>query len=187
MVGKSTAAISLAAKLMYPCISTDDIGGILQTVLDINPMRGQYYLDYYAYNDKEKLIEDAIKYHAEQDAAIEYLIETHSASWGSPLIVEGYALYPSKLMRRDENVFSVWLIADENLLRNRLLKNTGFYENAKEPQKVIENYLHRSIWHNQTILEQCKAEGKNHILVTEELSTDEIITSVIDMMDKELR
>jgi len=48
MVGKSTAAVALASKLRVPCLSTDDIGEILQTVSAIDPMKGQQYLDYYA-------------------------------------------------------------------------------------------------------------------------------------------
>ena len=183
MVGKSTAAMALSAKLQYPCISTDDIGEILQTVSDINPMGDQNYLDYYAYNKKEKLIEDINKYHAAHEPAIEKLIDVHSTPWANPLIIEGYALYPTKLKEKNENdnVFSVWLIAEDNLLKSRLIKDVNFYANAKEPQKVIENYLYRSEWHNQTILEQCKSGNRNYIFVNEESTTGEIISSIVDM------
>ena len=58
------------------------------------------------------------------------------------------------------------------------------YANAREPQRVIDNYLYRSKWHNQTILEQCKAQGKNHVFVTDESKPDEIIVSILDMMNQ---
>ena len=182
MIGKSTSAISLAAKLLYSCISTDDIGEVLQTISDINPMRDQNYLDYYAYNKKAKLIEDIVEYHKRLEPAISRLIDIHS-TWGHPLIIEGWALYPKNYKVERNNVFSIWLIADSNLLRSRLIMNEGFYSNAKEPEKFTENYLYRSEWHNKTILEQCKTEKQNYLLVKEESTIDEIIFFILSMIN----
>ena len=181
MVGKSSVAVSLAGKLLYHCISTDDIGEALQTVVNINPMRGQNYLDYYAYNKKTDLVEDIIGYHKALEPAIFKLIDIHS-TWGNPIIIEGWAIYPSKIKELSENVFSVWLIADSNLLKTRIISNKEFYINAKESQRVIDHYLYRSEWHNKLILEQCKVEKKNYILVTEETTTDEIVSSIMEIL-----
>jgi 2-phosphoglycerate kinase len=182
MVGKSTAAISLAAKLAYPCISTDDIGEVLQTVTDISPMRGHDYLDYYTCREKAKLIEDITDYHKKMEPAIRKLAEIHSA-WGNPLIIEGYALYPDQFKEQNGNVFSVWLIADKHLLENRLNSNTDFYKNAKDPEKGRENYLYRSEWHNEKIFEQCKAGNQNYIIVKQESTTEEIASCIMDMLN----
>jgi len=89
------------------------------------------------------LIEDIVQYHQKLEPAIRRLIAVH-ATWGSPLVLEGWALYPNTFEKDMKNVFAVWLIADENLLRSRLNANKDFYEYAKEPQKVLENYLYRS-------------------------------------------
>ena len=183
MVGKTTAAVSLAAKLAYQCISTDDIGEVLQTIADINPMRGQNYLDYYSDNEKSKLIDDIINYHKILEPAINRLIEIHSA-WGrgKPMIMEGWALYPNNLKNTNENVFTIWLVADKNLLRTRFIANESFYKNARDPEKVIENYVFRSEWHNNLILEQCKANNQVYILVKEDSSTDEIVASILKLL-----
>ena len=183
MVGKSTIAVSLAAKLQCQCISTDDIGEALQTTTDIDPMRGQNYLDYYADNGRTKLIEDIIEYHKKLEPAIYRLIDIHS-TWGNPLIMEGWALYPNRLKDVNSNVFSCWLIAGDDLLENRLLMNNDFYINAREPEKVIENYLYRSQWHNKLVLEQCRAENQNHLFVNEKSTTVEIVSSILDMLDR---
>ena len=98
--------------------------------------------------------------------------------------MEGWALYPSQFKEKNDNVFSVWLIADSNLLKNRIIANRDFYMNAKEPEKVIGNYLYRSEWHNQTILEQCRAGSHNYILVKEESTTEETVSSVLDMLNR---
>jgi 2-phosphoglycerate kinase len=182
MIGKSTIAISLAVKLLYSCISTDDIGEILQTISAISPMHGQNYLDYYTCTEKPKLIQDIIEYHKKIEPAIHKLIKIHS-TWGSPLIIEGWALYPNQFLENDDNIFTVWLIADKHLLSNRLRKNIGFYIGAKEPEKMKENYLYRSEWYNDKILKQCETENKKYILVKQESTTDEIVSYIIDMLN----
>ena len=181
-IGKSTASITLASKLQYPCISTDDIGSILQTVTDINPMKGKNYLDYYADSEKEQLIDDIVEYHKWHEKAIHTLIDVHS-TWSTPLVMEGWALYPSKhAMISNDNVFSVWLIAEEGLLKERLLKDNGFYQNAKNPEKVLENYLYRSEWYNQKVWEECREGSYNHIIVKNETTREEIVETILAMI-----
>jgi len=174
-VGKSTAAALLASKLLRPCISTDDIGEALQSVLDIGPMKGYPYPDYYAMRTTQQLIDDIISYHKELEPAIASLVQKHAA-WGDPIVMEGWALYP-ELVRRIENekVFSVWLIAGEGLLEQRARKSTSFSEN----ETVVANYLARSHWHNKTMLEQCKAGNRNYIRVELGMTTEEIVEGIL--------
>jgi len=182
MIGKSTASITLASKLQYPCIPTDDIGNILQTISDINPMKGKNYLDYYANTEKEQLISDIVEYHKVHEKAIQALIGIHS-TWSSPLVMEGWALYPNKHAKMsNENIFSIWLIADDGLLHERLHKNNEFYQNAKNPEKVLENYLFRSEWYNQKVWEECRKGSYNHIIVKKETTREEIVKTILDMI-----
>ncbi|MCL2421463.1 MAG: hypothetical protein FWD03_06350, partial [Defluviitaleaceae bacterium] len=66
--------------------------------------------------------------------------------------------------------------------KKRLLMDKGFYERAEEPEKVIENYLYRSEWHNQLLHEQCKAGNHNHLIVKEDTTTDEIVAAILNML-----
>ena len=177
-VGKSTAAALLASKLLRPCISTDDIGEALQSVLDINPMKGYDYPDYYVQRSPQQLIDDIVAYHKKVEPAIARLVEVHSA-WGSPLVMEGWALYP-ELVRRIENeqVFSVWLIAGEGLLEQRVRENTSFSGN----EKVVANYLHRSHWHNKTLLGQCKAGQRNVVFIDDNMTPEQIVATILGML-----
>ncbi|MDR2687948.1 MAG: hypothetical protein LBB75_09350 [Oscillospiraceae bacterium] len=177
-VGKSTAAALLASKLIRPCISTDDIGEALVSVLDISPMRGYPYPDYYAMRTKQQIIGDIVVYHRKLEPALTSLVEKHAA-WGDPLVMEGWALYP-ELVRRIENeqVFSVWLIAGEGLFEQRVRKNTSFSEN----EKVVENYLARSEWHNRTLLEQCIALKRNYIRVDLGMTAEEIAAAIMQLL-----
>jgi len=182
MIGKSTVSILLAAKLLYPCISTDDIGEILRTISDISPMKDTFYLDYYSNSGKDQLIADIVMYHQRLEKSIYRLIEIHS-SWGSPLIIEGWALYPNMIEEiKSDHVFSVWLIAEEDLLKQRMIKS-NFYQGANSPEKVIENYLHRSEWHNKTIFEQCKNKNQKFLMINENTKPNEIVTSIYEMIN----
>lgn len=181
-VGKSTVAALWASKLLRPCLSTDDVGAALQSVLDINPMKGYPYPDYYAQRTQQQLINDIITYHQKLEPAIARLVGTHSA-WGDPFVMEGWALYP-ELVRRIENdqVFSVWLIAEDGLFASRMRKNSSFLDNAKEPEKVVANYLHRSEWHNRTLLEQCVALKRKYIRVEDSMAPREIVAEILSML-----
>ena len=182
MVGKSTVAALLGAKLSYPCISTDDVGEILQTALNINPMKGTFYLDYYANTAKDQLIEDIVVYHHQLETAICRLIEIHS-SWGSPLIMEGWALYPEAVKKlENDHVFSIWLVAENGLLKKRMLQRSSFYQGADNPEKVIENYVYRSESHNKTIIEQCKMQHQKYLMVNECTATDDIVNGILEMI-----
>ena len=97
--------------------------------------------------------------------------------------MEGYALYPSQLsMINSDRVFSIWLIADDGLLEKRLANDEAFYQAAKEPEKVIENYLHRSKWYNEEVYKQCKGNNHNHIIVREETTANEIVEGILELL-----
>ena len=79
MIGKSTVAKRIAIEYSLNCISTDDIGEILQTALNIDPMMGRNYLEYYENTNVNSLIEDLKKYHSAMKRAIIRMRDKHSA------------------------------------------------------------------------------------------------------------
>lgn len=160
MVGKSTVAIEIASSVKCPCISIDDIGEALQTVVPINPMQGKDFRDYYANTNEDKLLTDIQQYHHALEPAIQRLVNIHS-TWGSSVVLEGWALYPSLIKPvTGHNVFAVWLIASNELLEARLSNRNDFLEG-----NAARNYLSRSKWHNDLLLQQCTAFHANYILI----------------------
>lgn len=120
MSGKTTLACRLSICYGYNHISTDDIGEILQTVSDINPMKGFDYREYYIKKSSEELTGEAYQYHKRIFPAIERLISIH-VGWSTPIIIEGWALYPEML--RDtvgENIKKVWLICEQTVLQKAI-------------------------------------------------------------------
>ena len=160
MIGKSTVAKRIAIEYSLNCISTDDIGEILQTALNIDPMMGRNYLEYYENTDVNSLIEDLKKYHSAMKRAIIRMIDKHSAL-GESMIIEGYAVYPDIVL--NENTDAIWLIASENLLRKRL-EQSKVFQNASN--KAKENYLCRSLWHNCFIYDKCVEYGCKYINIS---------------------
>jgi len=138
-------------------------------------------LDYYTSSTKDQLIEDIVIYHRHLEKPIYKLIEKHS-SWGNPLIMEGWALYPGMMSEiKDDNVFAVWLIAEDGLLAERLTKS-GFLQDADNPGKAIENYLYRSEWHNRKLLEQCRKTHQKHLMINQHTIADEIADCIYEML-----
>ena len=69
MTGKSTAAAAMGSVRRWPCLSTDDVGEVLQAALPLDPMRGMDYRDYYACVPEDGLIEDIRRYHRAMEPA----------------------------------------------------------------------------------------------------------------------
>lgn len=118
------------------------------------------------------------EYHKKIKPAIQRLIEIHS-TWGSPIIIEGWAIYPDIMEKiRSDSISAIWLITDESLLRKRLIDNANFYKNAVDPIAMRENYLSRSIWHNNFLLEQCKKKNQKFLLLSGRESLDELFARI---------
>lgn len=179
--GKSTIAAYLSLKTGHACISTDDIGAIVQTITGIDSLAGLNYLDYYTGAAKNQLIEDMQAYHCALLAPINTLIQRHAAN-DAPLIIEGYALYPKDVSELPgDQVGRVWLVADQKLLKRRVLENRAFFRKAGDKRKVAENYLYRSLWHNKTIYEQCRFFNQPFVLVQND-DYDTITSQVAEVL-----
>ncbi len=182
MSGKTTLAIKLAAKYEYACVSTDDIGEIVGTVADVNPMKGYDYREYYVNNSIADLINYTSRYHRILWPSIKHLIEVHS-TWSTPIIIEGWALYP-KLVNaiESENVKTIWLVSDKDILEKRLVDDRDFYKGASSEKAMITNYLQRSIWHNEKIFSEVTELNNDYIRVTKDLPEEKLVGKAIEIL-----
>lgn len=179
MVGKTTAAHSISRLCSTSCMSTDDLVEAVQVTLAIPTTTGKNYLEYYRNTPVEKLIEeDTVVSHKRVALAIQRLIYIHS-SWSCSLVIEGWALYPHLLKAFDRaSIFSVWLIANEDLLRFRI-NHSRFLSRASDIEK--EHYLQRSFWHNTLLLSECKVNNKHYIILDGTETEEEVITRIFDV------
>lgn len=182
MIGKSAIARKLASSFGLASYSTNDIGEMLQTVVDINPMKENNFLEYFNDSSLRELIDDIRVYHKNMEPALARLIEIH-ASAGNSIVLEGYALYPHILEKcPDTNVEAIWLVAEEKVLKTALKESEEF---AEASHTAIKNYLQRSIWHNTLIKKECKMYDCKYIVVNGKKTMDELIEEILEITEYE--
>ena len=174
--GKTTIARKIASMLDYSCISTDDIGSAIEAIVpEYFPKIGFDYREYYIKHTVSELIEHAEKQHKKLWPAIENVIKNH-ALWGDPIVVEGWALHPENVLNLEyDNVKSIWLLADENLLEERVKKDKDFYSGASDEGKMITHYLQRSFHTNKEIENFANINKIDVIIINKDENTDDIL------------
>ncbi|MGO8671727.1 MAG: hypothetical protein ACLQVD_10230 [Capsulimonadaceae bacterium] len=185
MVGKSTLARKLAGRFAYGCVSTDDLGQAIHAVTTaqshpaLHAMDGADYREYYITHSVDDLIADAELLHATLWPGIARVITAH-ATWGDPLVIEGWALYPSPVAKLAlPNIGSLWLVADDDVLEARTRSAVDFYSGASDEEAMIQNFVARSKWYNRLIAQQATDLGLHIIRSSDSLSVDELILDCV--------
>jgi 2-phosphoglycerate kinase len=157
MSGKSTLAEIISRKQGMATISIDDLTAAIRAVTTTSshpalyPMDGQDYREYYLDHSPAQLIEHAEAEHLAAWPAIEAVISAH-AKWGRPAVIEGWQMDASHVARlRLENVKSLWLVADQRVLEQRLREDRDFHTGASDSERLIQQFMLRSAWHNSKI------------------------------------
>lgn len=66
------------------------------------------------------------------------MISIHS-DWGQSMVIEGYAIYPDIVT--NDNTKAIWLIATEELIRDRLNKSKAFSFALMNADRMPELYV----------------------------------------------
>ena len=163
--GKSTLARELARRLHITPISIDDLLLATQgvTTPDSHPglhvMRTGDHFTYFTSTPAERLIADASEQHEATWPAIERVIRAH-ASWRDPIVIEGWALQPNRVIQLGlDNVSSFWLFVEPSVLEERERRNIEFVQGSADPERMLANFLARSGWYNDLIREQANSLG----------------------------
>ena len=190
-VGKSSVARCLAARYQYGCISTDDIGkalGIIttaQTHPELHMADHTNYQEYFSLTPVEILIEYIKRSHEFIWPALEKIIQTHS-SWGDPLVMEGYALWPEKVMAaKFSSTGSLWLTCDDRLLEARIRSQEDFYRGATDENALITNVMKRSSRYNALMLESAEKWRANVIHVRAAHSVEDVVDLCVSVLELE--
>lgn len=190
MSGKTTVARMLAAQLGYGCISTDDLGEAVRAVTTkdshphLHPMDGCDYREYYVTRSVEALIEDISREHRAMWPAVRSVIRKH-ATWGEPTVTEGWSLWPEEVAElRLPNVGSLWFVAHEQTLHERLVNAAEFYRGASDEQAMIDHYLARSFWYNARLKEAVKKSGLTSIELPPQAPADKIVELCLEQLKR---
>ncbi len=185
-VGKTTLGRVLASRLRSTSLSIDDLLTAAKAVTTrqshpgLHVMSAVNSVEYFTTSSVDQLTADATIQHDATWMVIEKVIRNH-ATWGSPIVIDGWALRPNKVAKLDlGNVTSFWLVAGPSVLEERERENVDFFHNSSNPERMLENFLARSVWYNNLIREQA-TEWKLNILHQDgQASVEDLCNAVLE-------
>jgi 2-phosphoglycerate kinase len=188
-VGKSTLGRSLAAKLAWSYRSTDTLArhpgrpwvGANGKVIP------KYVAEHYRYLSVEALVVDVLS-HYEKNVMpqVEALVHSHAADLSTEsLILEGSALWPGFVANLvgENNVKALWLTASDQLFRNRIKRESNFYNVCEDEQYLIQKFLHRTLFYNKLMREELECLGFICIDVESVSMVDELLNKCMELID----
>jgi 2-phosphoglycerate kinase len=188
MSGKTTVAHRLAARLGYGCLSTDDLGEAMRAVTtkDSHPhlhlMEGYDYREYYVTRSPDALIADISLEHRAMWPAVQSVIHKY-ATWGEPIVMEGWSLWPEWVAQLQlPSVRSLWFVAQEETLHERLVQAGEFYEGASDEEAMIRHYLARSFWYNACLQEAVNKYGLTSIALPPRAPVHAIVAMCLEQL-----
>jgi 2-phosphoglycerate kinase len=180
--GKSTLGRAVAARLGCGSLTVDHLLTAAQVVTnadshpEFHQVSGVGHVQYFTESPKEGLISDAV---AQEDAVwpmVERIIHSHLSSQ-SPLVIDWWLLRPRLVAAiEDERVRSVWLHIDPKTLWERERHNTSWMSGSSDPQRMLDNFMHRSLWRNELDASEAESLGL-HVL---HLTGDEPVDALVD-------
>ena len=135
-------------------------------------MSGHDHRDYYTRTGMNTQIRDINAYHAALWPALRVLINNH-ATWGNPLVIEGWALRPGYMAGLRGDVAGLFLLADDALIEQRAL-DSPFTDGAADRALMVRRYVERSRRYTSEIRSEITRLGLSAITVTHMLKPKDI-------------
>lgn len=163
--GKTTLGTALAARLGIASLTIDDLVTAVQAVTrpethpGLHLMWQRSHTDYFTHSAPEKLIEDAKEQHKVAWPFIQQVIRKHERN-GAPIVIDGWHLWPERVKALNlSEVWAGWIYIDPAVLQGREEKLTDWTAGSDDPERMLENFLARSFWYNETMRQQATAYG----------------------------
>ncbi len=161
-VGKSTLAASLASTLGWPAASTDRLGRHPGRPWPSVP---EHVAEHYLKLSPAAVYQFLLVHHENLWPRIAELISRHGGDPAAgPLVLEGSALRPELVAAVLDAgtatvVQAVWLVATPDLIRRRIVGDSGFATASARSRRMIEAFVGRSLTDNEQIAEQVRRLG----------------------------
>lgn len=183
--GKTTVSRVIASRLKYGCLSTDDLLKAITSVTtpESHPsfhfMAGWTTQEYYVNHTADELIFHNMERLKTFHLAIEGVIKSHLAK-DDPIVIEGFGLWPNAIKNLNSpDIGMVWLVADETLLDKRTRNIKPLYEGASDEERLIQNYVGRSVCYNSKVIEAVERLGFPLIKVSDEISVEALSETLL--------
>jgi 2-phosphoglycerate kinase len=167
-VGKSTVARELAERLGWDCQSTDTLARHPGRPWQTAPGREEIVASHYESLTVDELVADVVRHYRETVwTLVEHTVtERVATDAGRGLVIEGSALLPGLASRLGfANVGATWLVANREVLRRRIVSESGYEEKSGREQALVEKFLARALRFNDFLQEDLRRLGLTAINV----------------------
>lgn len=183
--GKTTLSRALGIHLGCPSLTGDDILTAVRGVTtpethpDLHRIAAGGHLSYFTNTTVEDLEADALAQHGAIWPALERVARKRSRI-GQTTAIDYWGLSPDRVATFDEpNITSAWIHIGADVLTERETKNTDFLEGSTDKERMFENFMARSLWWNERILEQATDLGLTVLRQDGTRSVDDFIAEVL--------
>lgn len=183
--GKTTLARALATRLGYAHLTVDDllVGVRALTTPQSHPplhLMPDGHLAYFTDSSPEALVADAIALEEASWPAVQRVITSHVRS-AVPIVIDWWLLSPRRMAALDErDVAALWLRIDPDALWDRERSNTDWMAGSHDPSRMLENFMHRSLWRNDHDATEAAAVGFPVLHLDGTEPTDALVDQVLD-------
>jgi 2-phosphoglycerate kinase len=167
--GKSSVARALAERLGFDCRPTD--------LLARHPGRPwrrpdwevpPHVAEHYATLGVDELIRSVLDHYERLWPAIEELITDRVNGTGPGLVLEGSALWPTRVAGLAlPGIRAVWLTADDAVLRERMRASARYDEATDEERHLVDKFLARTERFQKLVAEAVDAHGLTRVDVSD--------------------
>jgi 2-phosphoglycerate kinase len=186
--GKSTLGRALAAHLGFGSLTVDDLaiaGRVLttpQTHPALHPMKRGGYRRYFTDGAPEKLITDSIAVEETMWPVVERVISSHLES-AAPVVIDWWLLSPKTVAQlEDSRIASIWLHIDPVALEERERLNTEWLAKFSDPERMLANFMARSIWRNDLVAAEANEAGLPTLKLNGREPVDEMVGAALALL-----
>lgn len=184
--GKSTLGRAVAAKLGYASLTVDDIlvAARALTTKESHPefhqMSGGGHVSYFTEGPKEKLVSDSLAQEEAMWPVLDRIISFHVTT-ASPVVIDWWLLRPRDVagLGKDQ-VASVWLHIDPEKLWERERQNTDWMQGSLDQNRMLDNFMHRSLWRNELVAAEAAELGLTVLRLTGREGVEVLAERVVD-------
>ena len=189
-VGKSTLAHSLAAKLGWNYLSTDNLArhpGRPWVDADRKAIR-EHVAEHYRTLSIDALFFDVLS-HYEKNVLpqVEVIIHSRVSDLSTEcLIIEGSALWPkfvaNIVSENDIKIKAIWLTASDQFFGNRIFRRSNFNNVCEDEKYLIQKFLNRTLLYNKRMRQEVERLGFVYIDVESMSMADQLPKKCMELI-----
>lgn len=180
-VGKSTTAQALAARLGWPCVSTDKMarhpGRPWSTPAFTLP---DHVVAHYRALSPDELTEAQLAHYRNMWPLVAERIEAAVADGAEALVLEGSGVMPEPVALLGlAGVRAVWLTALPGLIEMRIRRESGFDDADIKTRALIAKFVRRSQLYDARVIGEVKRLGLPLVDITAALTREQVLEACL--------